>query len=264
MSSLIVKTPAICPAVDLGTLKNMLRVDADNTQDDLYIAGLGAAAEAYVESVTDRSIIKKTYVQGFDYFPLFDYYRFPPNQAALYNGNQLWNRSLTIKLYRAGLVAGSSKITYIAEDGSTQVIYGSEHEVASVTLPADYQEDAASEPARLLPFPNVWWPFMQYNRVGAVKIQFDSTMADETAIQADLAEWIEENPDATDEEKRSEEVTLRQAAVDQRVVTAICMTVAHWYRNREAVSAENLNTVPFGVENILWSLRVEDYAPTQG
>ena len=44
----------------------------------------------------------------------------------------------------------------------------------------------------------------------------------------------------------------------------ILQTVAAWYENREAVSPIDLRQVPGNVQDLLWSLRVLDFAPTRG
>lgn len=53
-------------------------------------------------------------------------------------------------------------------------------------------------------------------------------------------------------------------AIPQSVRTAILMLVAHWYANREPVTAGQAGSIPHSVENILNLNSVIDFAPTRG
>ena len=53
-------------------------------------------------------------------------------------------------------------------------------------------------------------------------------------------------------------------AVPQSVRTAILMLVAHWYANREPVTAGTAGSVPHHVDQLLWNNAVVDFAPTRG
>jgi len=246
MVSLKVKAQPICEPVDLSTVKNHLKVPYDD--DDALISLYIQAAREWCESYVNRSFIKKTYQMTLSWLPLFDYRMqgwaagTAPNPG-WYNG--LWVAdSLKIKLFRPNLIPGSSTIKYIDLNGNQQTLRESDN---------DYQVNAFSEPALILPNSGVFWPWTQYNNPTAVTITYDAQSGDETAIQ----EAIHGSPAVS-------ETAARQAAVPGWAKLAILHLVAHWYENRQSVSELNLREVPLGIKNILAMYCVEDFAPTNG
>lgn len=85
---------------------------------------------------------------------------------------------------------------------------------------SDYIVDTANEPGRICLAPNSSWPTTQSDRINAVEITFVCGYGDP--------------PD-----------------VPYGIKSAILMTAAHLYENREATIATNLKEVPIGVESLL-------------
>ncbi|NGO51618.1 head-tail connector protein [Allomesorhizobium camelthorni] len=84
---------------------------------------------------------------------------------------------------------------------------------------ADYRFDLDSEPVRIAPAYGTAWPSTRHV-IGAVKIDYR------------LGE-------------------TEAANVEQDLIDAVCLIVAHRYENREAVVAESAHELPLGVEWIL-------------
>jgi Phage gp6-like head-tail connector protein len=245
MSSLRIKTPGMCPAVDLQTLKNQCRVEIDN--DDALLTIYSNAAELWVEGYLGISLIKKTYEQRHDWFPLYDsrqntYVESAGRNPSYYQG--LWFAdSMKIKTLVSPIVPGTTTIDYTGVDGQpgTQLVANT-----------DFQEDPYSKPSRLLPLSGNWWPWVQFNTANSVVITFEASIADETLIQEAIAN------DSVDE------ATARQAAIPGWITVCILRIAADLYERREEVTELNLKEVPFGVQNLLGMFAVNDFCPTVG
>lgn len=103
----------------------------------------------------------------------------------------------------------------------------------------DFIFDADSEPPRLFPLAGQFWPSVLYVP-NSVVIRY-------VAGYAETNYW----PDA-------------MTPVPAAALTAMKMLVANWYENRESTSPLALKQIPDGVERLLWSCRVLDFAPTRG
>ena len=79
-----------------------------------------------------------------------------------------------------------------------------------------------------------------------------------------MSEFANSSPAPDAAAKAAHESDLRRADLPKTVVTAICEYVAHWYEHREAVTTEALKEAPKTVDMLLWSLRINDQAPTRG
>jgi hypothetical protein len=104
-----------------------------------------------------------------------------------------------------------------------------------IKIPApagDFLVDRDSEPPRILPlFGNVWPQTLRLPQ--AVKIYFDAGYGtDESALPA-------------------------------RAKVLMLQMIGNWYENRESVTPDTLKTIPNHLEDLVWSLRVLDYAPTK-
>ncbi|EHK56824.1 head-tail connector protein [Allomesorhizobium alhagi] len=84
---------------------------------------------------------------------------------------------------------------------------------------ADYRIDVDSEPARIVPAYGTAWPSARHV-IGAVKIDYRLGETDAANVEQDL-------------------------------IDAVCLIVAHRYENREAVLNETAHELPLGVQWIL-------------
>jgi Phage gp6-like head-tail connector protein len=297
MASLQIESPAAAEPVTLAEAKSHLRVTISD--DDALIATYVQAAREGVEAFLGRSLVNKGYRQSLDAFPYFtdtmlSQLAYPPSYYSLPKySTTLWNYSQMIKLFRAPLVK-VSKISYLGTDGSwhdllptpfgpqfsTEYVVGdqfedpngnlqevtaaSESEAGGASLsgasfpsgwgshvgdettwgdltltcqgpaPAgDFVYDQDSEPPRIFPIPGQYWPAVLYYP-NSVRIHFVAGYGPDDVNVPGLAK------------------------------VGILHTVASWYENREAVSALSLKEVPGNVQDLLWGLRVLDFAPTRG
>lgn len=115
--------PTVEP-VSIAEAKAHLRVDPSFTDDDLYIQGLISSARYYIETVSDRTLIKCQYQMSMDVFPPWD-----------------------IELPRPPFFPGPVTVTYTPSDGVyTPVAYTS------------FRLDSAATPAVIRPPWNGYWP----------------------------------------------------------------------------------------------------------
>ena len=70
--SLVRVTEPTVEPVSVGEAKHHLRIDADFTDDDLYVASLITAARHYVENYVDRTLLRTQLRMKLDYFPVWD------------------------------------------------------------------------------------------------------------------------------------------------------------------------------------------------
>ena len=141
------------------------------TADDVLIGSLISAAREHIENLMNRAFIEQTWELTMENFP---------------GGNAV------VDLPRSPLISIES-VKYFDAGGN------------DVTMPpADYQVDAASEPARIAPAVGSSWPSVETEKLGGVRIRFK---AGHGALADD---------------------------VPQRIKQAINLLVAHWYENREA------------------------------
>lgn len=70
--SLVRLTEPVIEPVTVAEAKQHLRIDADFTDDDLYIQSLITASRYYVENHTDRTLLRTQLQMKFDYFPVWD------------------------------------------------------------------------------------------------------------------------------------------------------------------------------------------------
>jgi len=113
--------PAIEP-VSLAEAKQHLRVDQDFIDDDLYIQSLISAARHYVESVSDRTLIRSQWQLKLDLFPSWD-----------------------IELPRPPIATGDVVVTFVPSQGQSQAFTA-------------FRVDRDSTPAVIRPEWNGSWP----------------------------------------------------------------------------------------------------------
>lgn len=188
--------PAAEP-VSLTEAKLHLRVDI-STDDNLITAQIVAAREA-CEKWTGRAFITQTWERYFDVFPSCE----------------------------MGLI----ELPHSPAIAITSVIYTDTNNIAQTMSSGDYQLDAVSEPARLLPVDGEAWPTdVKPYKANAVKVTW-------TAGYGAAA-----------------------SAVPGPIKQAILMLIGLMYENREAVNVGNLVTeLPVGVQDLLWNYRVVSF-----
>lgn len=110
--------------VSLLDAKNHLRIDAEFTQDDLYLQGLITAARIHVENASDRTLIRSKWQMKFDVFPG-------------------WG----IELPKPPIMSDAVEVTYVPSDG--------------VYVPVsftNFRTDRDATPAAIYPQWNGFWP----------------------------------------------------------------------------------------------------------
>ena len=230
MAAIQVETPAGVEPVTLDDVKPFLRITISD-DDDLLQNILMPAAREVVEAFLSRSLINKVFRQSFDSFPYYtdtvmSQLAYPPSYYALPRySTTLWNYSQMIKLLYSPLVKDSHlKISYISSAD------GSSHDLHPDT---DFIVDADSEPPRIFPLAGQTWPSVLYVP-NAVQIHYTAGYGTDGTNVPTLAK------------------------------VGILQTVGSWYENRESVSPVDLRVIPGHVQDLLWSLRVLDLAPTRG
>jgi hypothetical protein len=295
MSSLTVVTPETAPLLPLSLVKSHCRVTI--ADDDELLKLYTAAAVDLAESSTGRSFVNKLLCQTHDRFPsLHDWGDFGTGyfyQTRRYaRGHHDHHHRQEIKLLRSPLVGVQSivyvdlngalqtlrpapqlwqpnneytlgdqvqdangnlqEITVVADSGATngKFISGSSTPswAQSVNLtttdgpftwacrqvPAyagDFLVDSDSEPGRVTPLYGQSWPQTQHV-MNAVQIFFTAGYGNSGA------------------------------AVPATGKVLTLQMVGNWYENRESVTDETLKTIPNHLEELVWSLRVLDFAPT--
>ena|SRR5215472_2672836 len=297
MPALRIEIPPAAEPVTLAQTKSHLRVSISD--DDVIIQGYIQAARENVEAFLSRSLINKGYRQCLDSFPyytdaLMSRDAYPPSFYSLprYSAT-LWNYSQIIKLFRSPLVA-VSRISYLSSGDSQWhdllpqparprygVIYvvgqsfkdpnGNQQTVTAVTeseeggasisgatdpawgnmvgatttwgdltlscggpAPAgDFIVDADREPPRIFPLPGQCWPSVLYVPE-AVEIHYLAGYGNDGANVPAVAR------------------------------IAVMQQIGNYYEHRETTSPASLREVPALTQNLLWGLRVVDFAPTRG
>jgi hypothetical protein len=296
MSSLVVVSPPAAEPLNLQTeVKPHLRVTIGN--DDGIIKIYQQAARELAEGETGLSFVNKGYRQSHDRFPhRHDWTDRGTGYwyAARRYSRQHWDERQAIKLLRSPLLE-VDKIDYIDVNGDLQTLLpapslwqaeteysvgdevqdsngnlqqitaandaeaneddtfssGSANPTWNATLngtttdgpftwtcmqvPAyagDFLVDSDSEPPRILPLFEQIWP-LTLRVPNAVQIYFHAGFGtDESALPA------------------TAKVLMLQM-------------IGNWYENRESVTPEALKTIPNHLEDLVWSLRVLDYAPSR-
>jgi hypothetical protein len=293
VAALQVELPPAAEPVTLDVAKSHLRVSIGD--DDGLIAAYITAARESVEAFLARSLVNKGYRQSLDSFPYFtdtmlSQMAYPPSYYALPRyATTLWNYSQMVKLFYSPLVK-VSRLSYLSssdllwhdlypalETWQPSTLYrigsqiqdsgGNLQEVTAGATPppvsglvapvwsagqgattsdgsltwtnlgpapvGNFIVDRDSEPPRIFPLAGQHWPSVMYVP-NAVRIHYVSGYG------------------------------LDDASVPGLAKVGILHTVANWYENREAVSPVQLRPVPGNVQDLLWGLRVLDFAPTRG
>lgn len=168
MAIKIITGPTAEP-ITLAVAKLHLKIEADVTVEDTLISAMIVAARRAAEALTGRAMMTQTLELALDDFPRADcragYDRDAKNQA------------LQIKLPRPPLVSITS-FKYVDTAGVLQTLGLS-----------GYQLDEHSQPARLLPPVDDYWP-QTSNQVNSVLIRYAAGYADADAVPQEIKNWM--------------------------------------------------------------------------
>ena len=295
MSSLTIATPPAAAPLSLALVKSHLRVSIKD--DDELIKVYSAAACELAESETGRSFVNKGYCQMHDRFPsLRDWGDFGTGyfyQTRKYSRHHDHDHRQEIRLLRCPLL-DVEQIVYIDQNGDEQTLLpapelwqasteyslgdqvqdsnGNLQQITAVAdsgankdgsfssgasaptwsaslngtctdgpftwtcvkVPApagDFIVDRESEPPRIMPNYAQFWP-LTLRVPNAVKVFFNAGYGSSGISVPAVAKVLQ------------------------------LQLIASWYENREAVTPETLKTIPVHLENLVWSIRVTDFAPT--
>jgi uncharacterized phiE125 gp8 family phage protein len=133
--------------VCLSEVKSWLRIDSGFSDDDGLVTGLIYACTDRAEDYLGRSLVSQQWRFNLDFFPSYGFHKTAPaNNGGYSSFGSWWTDSQAIYLPRCPLISVDA-ITYTAVDGTTQTLD-----------PNAYQVDGDSEPARILPAYNAYWP----------------------------------------------------------------------------------------------------------
>lgn len=299
-ANLIIEVPPAIEPISLALAKNHCRVTLA-TDDELFGVFI-AAARDLVENYTGRSFVNKGFRQEHDAFPYqVNSAQHLRNQRRNLSNSQ-WDYSQMIKLQRAPLVS-VRYIKYTKTDGTIGTLYpalnawqgetvysvgsvvkdpnGNAQICTTATPPTsdnpmvaassgsdepawatsnvtgahsngtaddedlvwtyqgpapsgDFVVDLGDEPPRLFPNPGQFWPpVLTVSR--AVRIHF-------TAGYGNAA----------------------LAMFPAPAKLAMLMCVGNWNENRETVTPDDMKVIPNHFEDLLYTIKIEDYDPTPG
>lgn len=154
--NLVLSTAPSGEPVTLTEAKAWLRVDEDDTAEDVLILGLVQAARSYVENFTRRSLLTQTWQLSLDAFPC---------------------NSREIVLPRPPLASVTS-IAYIDADGASQTFAS-----------AGYHVDTRSEPGRVVLDEDYDWPDTDC-RPNAVTVTYVAGYGSSSAVPRGLKTGI--------------------------------------------------------------------------
>lgn len=187
----VVSTAPAAEPVLLAEAKLHLRVE--HVDDDALIDVLIQAAREHVENHIKRPLITQVIDLTLDCFPSEICINRQPVQTV-------------------------DAINYVDGDGVSQVV-----------LPADYDVDVSSEPARITPSYGNSWPSIRAQN-NAVSIEFTAGYG------------------------------LTGAAVPAPIRQAMLLLISHWYENREAVVIGTISsTLPMAVDALLSVYKVHEF-----
>lgn len=199
MGAVTVSVEPATEPVTLAEAKLHLRIDDGMTAEDTLISALITAARQKIEIETRRALVTQTQMLKLDQFPSGEMPAIELPNPPLQNVNS---------------------VQYVDQNGDTQTLSASEYIV-----------DAASEPARITPAYNTYWPLTRA-QINAVTVTFVCGYAPVSGSPTDYA-----------------------ANVPQALKAAIKLLVGHWYENREASTPLNLKPLPMAVDSLIWNYR---------
>jgi hypothetical protein len=226
---------------------------------DETVEALIVGARQMLEKYTWRSLAKRTFVQYMDSFPHhhYDSYGAVSGARRIYNRGHHRDRQ-SIKLWYPPLIS-CDQITYIGLDGLS-------HTMASGT---DYQVDFASEPGRIFPLEDEFWPDTMYGAANAVQIAYTAgyevESTEEPAGETDIEAAPEPETDQVSNPSATEQVISYSPdrTVPEPVVLAVKQLVVLWFQNRDPLIAQagsggKFAPLPLHVEQIMDTYRCWD------
>jgi len=204
-------TPPSVEPVSLELAKQHLRVDFP--EDDRLIQMYIVAARQYAEKYTNRAFFSQQWQLSLDHFPL-------PKFKTTLNSEERhdwpyfgasWDY-FSIRLPKPRCISVDS-VTYLDLTATLQTLD-----------PSTYFVDTSSEPARLVPAQNLFWPYTQQYLPGSVSITYTTG-------------------------SYGDGVTVNTCP--QTIVMAMLLLIGHWYEHREDASELNLKNIPLGVGALL-------------
>lgn len=214
MYSLALVTPPAAEPLSLAEAKLHLKVEIPD--DDALIGSLITAARLYVERSLGRQLVTATWRASWDRFP-----RYGESQFFAPISDGLWDqrippteRQLTSWFDRTAIVPPLSPLQAV-----TSLTYYDQAGVLQTLDASLYLVDIDSDPGRVMPAPNTFWPLIQ-QRMNAVTLTFVAGYG-------------------------------AAAAVPDTLKTAIRFLIGHWYVNRESVAGGGLAEVPQSVDALL-------------
>jgi uncharacterized phiE125 gp8 family phage protein len=210
LSYRLITPPAVEP-VTLDLAKQQCRVDYP--EDDLLIQTYIVAARQYAEKYTNRAFFTQQWELSRDHFPLprFQTTLTPEQRYDWPFFGSAWDY-FAIRLPKPKCISVDS-VTYLDLTATKQTLD-----------PSTYYVDTSSEPARLVPAQNLFWPYTQQYLPGSIKITFT------TGSYGDGAN-VNNCP--------------------QTIMLAMLLLIGHWYKNRETSTELNLKNIPLGVGELL-------------
>lgn len=211
----ITAQPAIEP-ITLNEAKAFCSVDNDFRLDDALISGLISAARMEAERYTRRAFFNQGWRLSLDYFPMFWFSSTLKNIRETYYPYSYFFDATTILLPKPRLVSVDS-ITYIDATYTKQTLD-----------PSCYVYDCDSEPARVSPPFNAYWPTTSCYTPGSIKVNFTTgTYGDGILVNT----------------------------IPANVKTAVALLTSHFYVNREGQQP-----IPDAFYRLLDSERFETFA----
>lgn len=266
MASIQIETPPLCEPVDLTVLKQHLRVSFSD--DDMLLSGYISAAREVCELHCGRSFINKGYLETFDQFPYWvddtqDRHAYPTSYYALPGyASTMCNYSQVITLHRSRL-RSVSQLRYVAASSYQWITLTGSTDVSNPSG-ADFIIDINSEPPRIFPRAQGFWPPVPFGVLNCVEAHFTAGCNDDAAIATAVAAYHAANPSLSQTDLTAYESSLRQADVPNTIKVAIMQLASSWYANRESVSPGNIKEVPHNLQFLLDAHKVIDYTPLRG
>lgn len=187
-------TPPIVEPISLDAAKNFCAISNSFTDDDVMINGLITAGRQTAENYTQRAFFDQTWMLTLDHFPLYWGYGPLKNISDSFFPYEQFFQGMMILLPRPRAISITS-LTYYDTSGNQQ------------TMPSeDYYLDPNSEPGRLMPAAQTYWPAVSVYMPGGVQVTYEAGTYGDGVVTNNIP---------------------------QNVVTAIGVFVAHFYQNRE-------------------------------
>jgi hypothetical protein len=244
----------------------------DYSDDDALFAVYVTAAREYCEKYTRRAFFTQQWELSLDHFPLpkFKTSLAPEERYDWPFFGSAWDY-FAIRLPKPTCISVDS-VTYLDLTATLQTL-----------SPSSYYVDYVSEPARLVPSENMFWPYTQQYLPGSIRIGYTSgsyvqSMSETFTVPASapyvylpkhspvtgITSVLNSSGASVSYTFAGGVLTFSSAFAGltytvnysigkcpQPIVLAILLLVSHWYEHREDVSELNLKNIPLGVTALL-------------